>query len=124
MNNMVKALTVVIGITVGAAGCSTDELADGDAPDAIAFGDSAELIDPSDPDRPCEGGAFPGDDEYRGLLCAIQWTELDLFAAGEELDPEWSQRRSQAILAYADDRGRSVAELEALLADMEAALEG
>jgi hypothetical protein len=107
-------------LTLATTACFGDTSASGDTD--LAFDDSAIDGAVSDTDRPCEGGAFPGDDEFRELLCAVQWAELDVAMAGAEIDPSWIARQSEAVLGYADDRAASVAELEAILAEMTAAV--
>lgn len=84
--------------------------ADADGPPAATGGESS--------DRPCEGGAFPGDDEFRQALCAVQWAQIDLLSAGGEFDESWGQRNADAILLYADDREGALAALEALAAEI------
>lgn len=119
VNNLKTAL-LVVALALATTACFGDTSASGDSDTAIeetAIEDTAV----SETDRPCEGGAFPDDDEFRELLCAVQWAEVDVAMASAEVDPSWIARRSEAILGYADDRAASVAELEAVLAEMTAA---
>ena len=74
--------------------------------------------------RPCDGGAFPRDEEFRFLVCDVQYLQLDVIAAGHEADPAWISRASVAILQYDVDRGQSVASLESLKAELAALLAG
>ena len=124
VNNLKTAL-LVVALALATTACFGDTSASGDSDTAIeetAIEETAiEDTAVSDTDRPCEGGAFPDDDEFRELLCAVQWAEVDVAMASAEVDPSWIARRSEAILRYADDRAASVAELEAVLAEMTAA---
>ena len=73
---------------------------------------------------PCEGGAFPGDDEFREALCAAQFGQVDVLRAGGEVDESWGPRIADAILAYADDREAALAELTAIAEETAAAAAG
>lgn len=124
MHIRLRALTIVVVLAVGATACFDDSAATDTQPDddpSTNLGFSATETEPDDTERPCDGGAFPGDDEFRELLCAVQWAQLDIVAAGGEINPDWAPRTSQAILAYADDRAAAIDELNAILAEMSAA---
>ncbi|MFV2039754.1 MAG: hypothetical protein ACC660_05885, partial [Acidimicrobiales bacterium] len=108
-----------------------DDSVPGEAnPEPEAADPVQENIDPVDPvgavgpeastgpDRPCAGGAFPDDDEFRELLCAVQWAQLDLVSAGGVLDPAWVARSSDAIILYGADRAAAISELEAVLDEL------
>ncbi len=73
---------------------------------------------------PCEGGAFPGDDEFRAALCAAQFGQIDVLREGGEVDESWGPRIADAILAYADDREAALAELTAIAEETAAAAAG
>ncbi len=72
----------------------------------------------SDSERPCDGGAFPDDEEFRQMLCDLQWAQVDLLSAEGEFDTSWGGRISAAILLQRDDRATAMAELEAVLAEI------
>lgn len=74
--------------------------------------------------RLCDGGAFPRDEEFRFLVCDVQYLQLDVIAAGHEADPEWVSRASRAILTYDVDREASVAALQELKDELSALLAG
>lgn len=85
--------------------------------DDLAFDDAASpLVVPDD--VPCDGGAFPGDDEFRELLCAVNWAQVQVMRNGGEMDVSWVERIPAAISVYADDRPGAVAQLEVVLAEM------
>lgn len=110
---MVLAVSLVVAACSGSG--SDVEVAD------ASPGDLASADAPSG-QRPCEGGAFPGDDEFRELLCDVEWTQLQAITAGVA-DPGWQARISTAILGYADDRDGSISDLTAVLAEMRTALD-
>lgn len=74
--------------------------------------------------RNCDGGAFPQDEEFRFLVCDVQYLQLDVAAAGRDIDPEWITRAQTAILTYDRSRATSVAILEELKVEMMAVLDG
>lgn len=113
----VPAFVVAVSLLVTAC---FDGASDAGAPDPTA-GDDLAFTDIEPGERPCEGGAFPDDDEFHELLCDVQWTYMDAVNAGVG-DPEWQPRISEAILGYGDDRDASVAQLAAVLAEMRDAL--
>lgn len=121
--NHLKALTLIIALAILTAACSSEtgagsDAGPGDDPNSIVI----DTTIATDTDRPCEGGAFPDDDEFRELLCAVQWAQLDIVAAGADLDPSWVSGSSQAILGYANDRDGAVSELEVIVAEMNTVL--
>jgi len=98
-------------------------LVDEDTADEVDSIEAAELeTEPADSDRPCEGGAFPDDEQLRELLCAVQWAQVDLLSAAGDFDTSWGSRIAAATMLYGDDRDGAFAELEAVLAEIEAAL--
>lgn len=110
---LVLAVSLVVG---GCSGSGSDvELSDASSGDLV----SADALSGQ---PPCEGGAFPGDDEFRELLCDVEWTQLQAITAGLA-DPGWQARISTAILGYADDRNGAINELTAVLAEMRTALD-
>jgi len=67
-----------------------------------------------------QGQAFPDDPDFREAICRPLMAMLDLIGTDAEIDPEWNSRITGAILGYAD-RDTAMAELAAVLADIEAA---
>ena len=110
MNNF-KIFALAFTLSALAPACSDSSVGDGD---------SASISTPENgsADRPCDGGAFPDDPEYREFVCAVQWAQLDVMSAGGEIDPTWGSRSSEAILLYGEDRAAAIAELEAVFAEM------
>jgi len=95
---------------------------------SACFGGSGDSsTDPNPPgsdnlaDISCDGGAFPNDPDFRQLLCDTQNAELEVLASNGDFDPAWGPRLSGAILKQATDRPAAVAELEALIGEMNAA---
>ncbi len=72
-------------------------------------------------DLACNGGAFPNDPDFRQILCDVQNAELNVMVAKGTFDPAWGPRVSQAILKQSTDRAAAVAELEVIIAEMNAA---
>ena len=87
----------------------------------LAFDDDATA--PGE-DRPCDGGAFPDDEEFKQALCNVQWAQVDILRVGGEFDDSWITRQAEATLLYATDRAAALAALAELEAEMLAAAGG
>ena len=66
---------LVLGVTVLAAACFGESEATSDSDpatttDEAASETDADTVTEDETDRPCEGGAFPDDDEFRELCSA------------------------------------------------------
>ena len=115
-----KPVGILLAFVLLAAACGgSPDAATDYAPATTASANSESGS--SEDDRPCEGGAFPDDIEMREILCAVQWAQVDVLTAGGEFDPAWAGRTSQAVLTHGEDRAAAFAELEAVLAEMQAA---
>lgn len=117
----ITALALAIAMLASAcAGGSGDSNTDPNTSPASAESETG-VGNTTDSDVPCNGGAFPNDPDFRQLLCDIQSAQADVVMAGGNVDPGWNARLTQAILKQATDRPTAVAELNALVSDMEAA---
>lgn len=106
-------LALVLGASLG-AGCADDGDAgpDADGSDAAAVDDEGACT---------QGRAWPDDADFRVAVCE-SYAALDAFAGDEVSDVrEWTRRITDAIIAYPDDRGAALAELEAVTAAIDAA---
>jgi len=113
------ALTIAI-LSSACIGGSGDSGSDPNNP--VTTTQPGSGIDNTGPiDLACNGGAFPNDPDFRQILCDVQNAELNVMVAEGTFDPTWGPRVSQAILKQPTDRAAAVAELEAILAEMNAA---
>ena len=145
--HFLRLIAVVASFALATTAClGGDAESTTDDPDVLAFDDEsttetedesgAETSIPGDDEDesgeagadtdevPCEGGAFPGDDEFREAVCAAQWGQLEVLRTGGEMDETWGPRVAEAILAYVDDRDGALAELAAVTAETQAAAAG
>ena len=95
---------------------STDTQSD-DGTDSDTGGDA-----PTGDDSCGQGQAFPDDPEFREALCRAVYVTFDVIGTDAEIDPDWSFRITEATLLYVDDRDAALAELEALRAEVAAAV--
>ncbi len=126
---MSKLLTVLaLSLLLFAAACGGEESSDegvldpsGGAADAspsdadVSDGPSGDGVDDCG-----QGQAFPDDPDFREAICRPMMAMVRLIGTDVEIDPEWNSRVSMAILDYAD-REAAMAELAAVLAEIEAA---
>ncbi len=111
---------VVLALTVAVASCGSstadpsDEANPSTTSAVASTNDSGEFRS----EFPCEGGAFPDDEEFRHLLCEVQGLMTTVFKVGVDVDPSWAQRQAEATLAYADDREAAEQLLRDLASDM------
>ncbi len=119
--NRIIGLTFSMAILASACtGGSGDSTTDPNVPATSAQADSG--VGNTGPiNLDCNGGAFPNDPDFRQILCDVQNAELSVMVAKGTVDPTWGPRVSQAILKKATDRPTAVAELEAIIAEMNAA---
>ena len=93
--NRCRGLLLVLVIVVFASGCGDDgDEAPADDPlsevDVEALGDCGE------------GQAFPSDEEFREAVCGALAAMILVAQEGLEVEPEWNERISNAILDYAN----------------------
>lgn len=101
------------------ASASGDTMADDDT--AADTGTATDDTVATGEDRPCDGGAFPDDAEFKQALCNVQWAQTDILRTGGEFDESWIARQSEAMLLYATDRAGALVALAELEAEMLAA---
>ncbi|GJM36765.1 MAG: hypothetical protein DHS20C19_01320 [Acidimicrobiales bacterium] len=131
MRRMTRLLATVAVFTVLATGCFGDDGGDATpgpsvADDATAddgVGGDVGVVDPGDGVDDCgQGQAWPDDPDFREAVCRPFMAMLELMGGDVSGVPVWSERISAAILGYADDRAGSMAELNAVTAEIEAAV--
>lgn len=130
MRRMSRLLATVAVFTLLATGCLGDDggdatpgpsLVDDDA--TAADGADDGMADPGDGVDDCgQGQAWPDDPDFREAVCRPFMAMLELMGGDVSGVPAWSERISAAILGYADDRAGSMAELNAVTAEIEAAV--
>lgn len=117
--NLIPALVISMALLAG--GCFGDD-AD-DVSTAPAIGDDADIaVDSGDGVDDCgQGQAWPDDPDFREAVCRPFMAMLDLIGGDASGIPGWNERITGAILGYADDRAASMAELNAVTAEIQAA---
>ncbi len=111
----IRILGIGFALALFATACGGGS-SDGSQPVADATTTIAEAV--SGDDRPCDGGAFPDDEEFRQMLCDLQWAQADLLGEGGEFDVSWGGRISAAILLHRDDRATAMADLALVLGEI------
>ncbi|MDW3220015.1 MAG: hypothetical protein R8F63_15480 [Acidimicrobiales bacterium] len=132
MRRVARLLAVVAVFTLLATGCFGDDGGDAsvgpsDTVDDDTTGPTVStddgVVDSDDGVDDCgQGQAWPDDPDFREAVCRPFIAMLDLMGGDVSGVPEWSERISAAILGYADDRAGSLAELNAVTAEIEAAV--
>lgn len=131
---MSKLITaVLLSFALLASACGDDVSSGTSTPDSGAEADDSLVSDTgvSDTDvsddstgdgvDECgQGQAFPDDPDFREAICRPLLAMLDLIGTDAEIDPEWNTKITTAILGYAE-RDTAMAELTAVLAEIEAA---
>ncbi|MFT5202522.1 MAG: hypothetical protein ACI9C1_001914 [Candidatus Aldehydirespiratoraceae bacterium] len=103
-----KLLPLLLVFALFGASCSDDADPSGDV----------VVVDPDD----CgQGQAFPDDPEFRIAICRPFFAMVELIGTDAVIQPEWTTRITEAILGARDDRAASMAALESVLAEIEAA---
>ena len=132
---MLKLISLLLAVALLTAGCGGDDgdsvsgaasAGSGDASNAVTDPDPGDSPDSDDPtgdgvDDGGQGRAFPDDPDFREAICRPLMAMTELIGTDVEIDPEWGSRVSMAILDYAD-RDAAMAELAAVLAEIEAAI--
>jgi len=93
-----------------AATVDTDDSATGD--DLASTGDDEDCA---------QGQAFPDDPDFRQAVCRPLMAMTGLIGTDAVIDPEWGPRIGSATFNYSLDREAAMAELAAVLAEIQAA---
>lgn len=125
---MARFLAFCCTISLVFSACSGGDADPSDSPGATDTqsddGNGSDTgVDATTGDDSCgQGQSFPDDPEFREALCRAVYVTLDLIGTDVEIDPEWSVRIMEATLLYNDDRAAALADLEALRAEVAAAV--
>ncbi len=118
-----RLLIVLFTLALAATACGGGDGGDVTATDAdtATVDDTGTDTDSGDGVDDCgEGKAFPDDPDFREAICRPLMAMTDLIGTDATIDPEWGSRISMAMLNYAN-RDEAMAELAAVLAEIEAA---
>lgn len=106
----IKLLPLLLAFSLFGASCG--DAADPSGDDVVVVDDSADCG---------QGQAFPDDPEFRIAICRPLMAMVGLIGTDAVIQPEWNTRITEAILGAIDDRAASMAALESVLAEIEAA---
>ncbi len=115
-----STISLFLALAVFAGGCFHDDPVATD-PVVPVVDDSSVSVDGDGIDSCGQGQAFPDDPDFREAICEPMLAMVDLIGTDAEILPEWNTRITTAILGYADDRAASIAELNAVFAEIQAA---
>jgi hypothetical protein len=118
-----RLIFAVLAVSLLAPACSGGDSANGVAPQVTesASTDDVAAVDGDGADDCGQGEAFPDDPDFREAVCLPLMASLRLIGTDIEIDPEWSTRVTAAILNYYANRDEAMAELAAVLAEIQAA---
>ncbi len=122
-----KRLAVVFALATTITACgggddpAAESLPDSDPAPSVVDETADTTVAGDGVDTCGQGQAFPDDPDFREAICRPMAAMVDLIGTDAEMDPTWSARIAEATMLYADDRSAAMAELQAILAEIEAA---
>lgn len=116
-----RLLLPLLAISLLATACFGGDSDDAATPDASLSADDAAPVDGDGEDDCGQGKAFPEDPDFREAICRPLMAMTGLIGTDATINPEWGPRIGAATLNYALDREAAMAELAAVLAEIQAA---